>query len=197
MFNRLIEKISSLWGIRPEFRLKVFFLTLTFFLLTGCQAIWRPMKTSVFMKIVGVNSIPLAKIFLMLPIIILILIYSRLVDWLRRHQLLYCFTIFHGSIGIILYFLLAHPVYGIANTDQSTTRIFGWIFYFFMESFGAFMSATFWGFANSINNHKDAKNHYGILVAGSKVGGIVSAGFLYYVTSHSPTPEPVPVRVHI
>ena len=185
MLDRLLEKISSIWSIRAEFRLKVFFLAVTFFLLTACQAIWRPMKMSIFLRIVGVQSIPTAKILLMFPIIILIFIYSHLVDWLRRHQLLYVFTLFHGGVGIILYFFLAHPVYGIANTDQSSTRLFGWIFYFFMESFGAFMSATFWGFANSINKPSDAKNHYGILVSGSKIGGVLGAGLLYFFTTHT------------
>ena len=48
-----------------------------------------------------------------------------------------------------------------------------------LESFNAFLSTTFWAFADSINNPKDAKNYYGIFVSGSKIGGILSAGSLY------------------
>jgi len=137
------------------------------------------------MSIVGVKYIPDAKFYLMLPLIILIIIYSKLVDWLRRHHMFYFFAISHGIVGIILYFFLAHPVYGVENTFQDSSRVLGWVFYLFMESFGAFMSATFWAFANSVNNPKDAKNYYSIFASGSKIGGIVAAGGLYYLTQHS------------
>ena len=185
MLSTLKAKLVSIWGVKKEYRLKVFYLTTTFFLFTGCQAIWRPLKTSVFATIVGKYNVPRAKLFVVIPIIFLILLYSRLVDVLRRHQLLYCFALFHGIGGIILYFFLKHPVYGIANTDQSSYRIFGWVFYLFLESFGAFMSATFWAFANSINTPKDSKNYYGIFVSGSKVGGILAAALLYVFVTYS------------
>ncbi len=173
-------KLSSLWSVKPEFRLKVLFLSLTFLLMSACLSIWRPLKVSIFSKIVGSEFVPDAKLFGLLFIIPLIILYSKLVDWLRRHQLIYCFTFFHGIGGLIFYYLLAHPVYGIANTDTNPHRLVGWAFYFFMESFNAFLSTTFWSFADSINNPKDATNHYGIFVSGSKIGSILSAGILYF-----------------
>jgi AAA family ATP:ADP antiporter len=94
---------------------------------------------------------------------------------------LYCYAIFHAIGGIIFAMLLSHPVYGLANTHVSTDRWLGWAFYFFMESFDAFFSATFWSFADSVNNPKDAKNYYGFLVSGSKIGGIVASAVLYIV----------------
>ena len=181
----LRSKLEAIWGVKKEFRLKVFLLTLSYFFLTATQAIWRPLKSSVFMSIVGVKYIPDAKFYLMLPLIILIIIYSKLVDWLRRHHLFYLFAISHGLVGIILYFYLAHPIYGVENTFQDSSRVLGWVFYLFMESFGAFMSATFWAFANSVNNPKDAKNYYSIFASGSKIGGIIAAGSLYYLTQYS------------
>ncbi len=181
----LISRIEATWGIKKEFRLKVFFLTLAFFTLTACQAIWRPLKSAVFLSIVGVKYIPDAKFLLIFPIILLIIIYSKLVDWLRRHHIFYWFVIFHGGLALIMLYYLSHPVYGIANTMQSPSRIFGWVFYFFMESFGAFMSAVFWSFANSINNPKDSKNHYGLFVSGSKVGGILGAGSMYLLAGYT------------
>ncbi|MBU1008132.1 hypothetical protein KKA53_03585 [Candidatus Dependentiae bacterium] len=182
LFSKIGTKLDATWGIKKEFRLKVFFLTLAFFMLTACQAIWRPLKSAVFISIVGVKHIPDAKLLLMLPLILLIILYSKLVDWLRRHHLFYWFTIAHGLVGIIMYYYLSHPVYGLANTLQSPSRIFGWSFYLFLESFGAFMSAVFWSFANSVNNPKDAKNHYSLFVCGSKIGGIMGAGTLFFAT---------------
>ncbi len=179
MQNSFYAKIVSLWGIEKEFRLKVSLLALSYALILCCQAIWRPLKTSIFSKIVGAEFTPDAKLFSLLILIPLIIFYSYLVDVVRRHHVVYYFTLFHGIGGIIFYFILSHPVYGVANTDQNPSRILGWVFYIFMESFTAFLSATFWSFANSINNPKDGKNHYGIIVAGSKLGGMISAGCLY------------------
>ncbi|MFH1461731.1 MAG: Npt1/Npt2 family nucleotide transporter [bacterium] len=183
MLNKLFDRLLSLWNVKKEFRLKVFLLSLTFLLMSASQAIWRPLKNSIFAQLVGAEYVPDAKIYSLLFLIPLIIFYSKLVDWLRRHQLLYWYTLFHGIGGIILYFLLIHPVYGMANTSPSASRITGWILYFFMESNAAFMSMSFWSFADSINNPQDAKNYYGLFVAGSKVGGMLTAGSLYLATT--------------
>ncbi len=185
MQSKLVENLKSLWYIKKEFRLKVFFLSFTFLLMMACLAIWRPLKVSIFAKLVGSEFVPDAKLYSLFFLVPLIIFYSKLVDWLRRHQLLYCFTLFHGVCGIIFYYLLAHPVYGIANTYTSPTRLTGWFFYFFMESFNAFLSTVFWSFADSINNPKDAKNYYGFFVSGSKLGSILSAGSLYFAITMS------------
>ena len=184
MLKKLANKLFSMWDVKKEFRSKIFFLSLTFLLMSACQAVWRPLKTSIFAKLVGVEFVPDAKIYSLLFLIPLILIYSKLVDWLRRHQLLYVYTLFHAFGGVILYFLLSHPVYGMVNTEAGAGRIVGWILYFFMESNAAFMSMSFWSFADSVNNPKDAKNYYGLFVAGSKIGSMIMAGSLYLATTY-------------
>jgi AAA family ATP:ADP antiporter len=181
--------IKKLWSIKPEFRQKVFYLSLTFLLLSCCQVIWRPLKMAIFSKMVGAYLVPDAKLYSLLYVIPLILVYSKLVDWLRRHHLLYCFILFHAVGGIIFSYFLAHPAYGLANTVASSNRILGWIFYFFMEGFDAFYSTTFWAFADSVNNPKDAKNYYGFFVSGSKVGGIAASGLLYLAIRASSTTD--------
>jgi len=180
MIDQQPLSFRSLWGIKPEFKAKVFYLSLTFLLMTACQVIWRPMKMAVFSKMVGSYLIPDAKLASLFYVIPLILVYSKLVDWLRRHHLLYCFMIFHAAIGLVFAYLLAHPVYGLANTQINSMRITGWAFYFFMEGFDAFFSTVFWSFADSINNPKDAKNYYGFFVTGSKIGGITASILLYF-----------------
>lgn len=182
---------SNLWSIKKEDRLKVFYLALTFFLMTGCQAIWRPLKVSIFAKIVGANYAPDAKMFIIFFLIPLIILYSKLVDTVRRHQLVYYFTIFHGIGGILFYFLLSHPTFGIANTVIDSRRITGWLLYFFMESFGAFLSATFWSFADSVNDPRSAKDYYGFFVSGSKLGGIAAVGTLYFILSNFAIPDSI------
>lgn len=185
MDETISHKLKSLWGIKKEFKLKVFYLSLTFLCMMACHVIWRPLKLAIFSKMVGAYLVPDAKLYSLFLLIPLILLYSKLVDWLRRHQLLYCFTLFHGVGGLVFYYFLSHPVYGIANTEVNPNRLVGWAFYFFMESFDAFLSTTFWSFADSVNNPKDAKNYYGFFVSGSKIGGILAAGLLYFLLINS------------
>lgn len=187
MQDGFLRRIQRLWSINKEFQSKVLFLSLTFLLMSGCLVIWRPLKISIFAKMVGPTYVPLAKLFSLSLLIPLILLYSKLVDWLRRHQLLYFFTIGHGIGGIIFYYFLSNPTYGVANTAIGSDRILGWAFYFFMESFDAFFATSFWSFADSVNNPKDARNYYGFFVTGSKIGGILSAGILYLIITMSGT----------
>jgi len=187
MHNQPKLSWSDLWTVKPEFRLKVFYLTLTFLLMSCCLVIWRPLKLAIFSKMVGSYQVPDAKLYSLLFVIPLILVYSLLVDYLRRHHLLYCFTLFHAIGGLIFAYFLSHPVYGLTNTIVSSDRWLGWLFYFFMESFDAFFSTSFWAFADSVNNPKDAKNYYGFFVSGSKIGGVLASAALYFVLSISST----------
>ena len=175
---------SNLWGIDKVDQLKICYLTLSFFFLNSCFAIWRPLKSSIFAKMVGATYVPDAKLYGMLFLIPLIILYSKLIDWLRRHQLMYCFTLFHGIGGLIFYALLSHENIGIANTLTNPNRFVGWGFYFFMESFSAFFTTTFWSFADSISDPKEAKKYFGILVSGSKAGGILGSGLLYLALTY-------------
>jgi AAA family ATP:ADP antiporter len=99
--------------------------------------------------------------------------------------------LFHGIGGLIFYFLISHPVLGIANTQASSDRLVGWAFYIFMESFDAFFSTTFWAFADSICSTNDARRYYGYVVAGSKIGGIIAAGALYLLIGASSVSEQI------
>jgi len=180
------SQLTGLWEIKEELKLKVLFLSLTFLLMMACLVIWRPLKMAIFSKTVGAYLIPNAKLYSLFILIPLILFYSKLVDWLRRHQLLYCFASLHALGGLVFYFLLSHPVHGLVNTEISSSRWIGWAFYFFMESFDAFFSTTFWSFADSVNTLQDAKNYYGFFVSGSKIGGIISAGLLYVILMLTP-----------
>lgn len=176
--------LRDLWSIPKESLLKVFYLGLTFFLLTATQAIWRPLKTSLFVQINGVEAVPEAKIYVLFFLIPLLIIYSKLVDWLKRHQLLYTFALLHSFGGLCFYFILANPHYGLDNPASPYHKLMGWGFYFFMESFSAFLSTTFWSFADSITSPQEAKKTYGLLVSCSKLGGVISAGTLYGVLTY-------------
>lgn len=157
-------------------RFKILLLSGTFLLLIAAYTVVYDLKNSIFMSMVGKEYVPYAKIGSMFVLIPFVLFYAFLVDRVRRHQLLYFYGFFYIIFGLISAYIIGHPVMGLSNTDSSPYRFFGWFFYFLVEGFSPFMVSVFWAFANSISSPKSAKEHYGLLVTGSKIGGMFSAG---------------------
>lgn len=161
--------------------LKLFLLSTLYFLIIASYSILRDLKSSVFMATVGKEDIPWARIGGLLFFIPAILFYSKLVDHVRRYHLLVAYSLFYSIFTFVFAFFIGHPEIGIANTEQSPYRLFGWLFYFFVEGFSPFVLSVFWSFAGSVTNPEDGKKDYGIMVAGSKLGGIVSTGIAWIV----------------
>jgi AAA family ATP:ADP antiporter len=78
-------------------------------------------------------------------------------------------------------YYIGHPEIGLSNTHTDKYRLFGWLFYFFIEGFSPFVVSVFWAFANSVNSPEGAKKNYGWMVSGSKLGGMIAAGFAWFV----------------
>lgn len=176
---------NSFYDIERHERLKVLLLTVAFFLIIGAYTISKELKDSVFMHIVGKSYVPLAKWLFMIVLIPAIFLYSKMVDKMRRYVLLSVLCFIFGVVGLFCTYLLGHPTIGLANADPSSNRIFGWFFYFFIEGFSPFVVSVFWAFANSINSPDSAKKNYGIMVSGSKLGGVISAGLAWYILGAS------------
>ncbi len=181
----LSNKFRSLWEIDKGERLKTWFLGTTFFLIIFSYTLIKELKDSVFMGIIGSKTyVPVAKVMTIFALIPLVFLYSKMVDNVRRYQLLcYCASIY-AFLGFLCTYMVGHPTIGIGNGATGANRIFGWVFYFFVETFSPFVLSVFWAFLNSVSDPKAAKKNYGILIAFSKVGGMASAGigwiFLYY-----------------
>jgi AAA family ATP:ADP antiporter len=188
MGSRLKTLFAGLLDVEKHERLKVLLLTLTFFLIVGAYTVAKELKDSIFISIVGKDYVPVAKWLTMLIFIIPILIYSKLVDKLRRYQLLSFLSAFFGCIGLIFALLIGHQVIGLPNTNSSPFRIFGWLFYFFVEGYAPFLVSVFWAFANSITSPDEAKKNYGLMVAGSKIGGMLTAGLAWALFSMQMNP---------
>ncbi|MGB8467585.1 MAG: Npt1/Npt2 family nucleotide transporter [Candidatus Babeliales bacterium] len=170
-------------------RLKVVLLAITFFLVIAAYTVVYDLKNAIFVSIVGKQYVPYAKMIGMFILIPAVLFYSFLVDRLQRHYLLYFYSITYALIGMACVYFIGHPTIGLPNTEASPWRLFGWFFYFLVEGFAPFVVSVFWAFANSINSPEGAKENYGILVTGSKMGGMMSAGlawaWLVYRSSNS------------
>ena len=160
-------------------RIKLLLLTLSFFLIIGAYTITKELKDIVFSEIVGKEYIWLAKLISIVLLVPSILLYSKFVDTLRRYQLLGGYSFAYGAVGLLFALLLNHPSIGLPNTDAGPYRIFGWLFYFFIEGYSPFVVSVFWSFVNSINNPESAKKNYALMVTGSKVGGMTTAAFAW------------------
>lgn len=165
-------------------RIKFILLTICFAFVIGSYTIAKELKDSVFVNIVGDDYLAMAKLVTIFLLIPAALAYSRLVDIFRRYQLLAFYSLFYGVVLAIFTILLGHPTIGLANTVASKYRLFGWAYYFILEGFSPFVVGVFWAFANSVASPKEARNYYPLMVAGSKVGGITTALFAYYLLSN-------------
>ena len=183
MRSKLEKVLNFIFKVDRHERLKLFFLSATFFFVIGGYTVIKELKDSIFISIVGAEYQPWAKLAEMIVLIPAILFYSFLVNRMRRYKLLCFYSIIYGLMGLVFAFFLADPVIGISNTAASPHRIFGWLFYFFVEGYTPFVLSVFWAFANSVTNPEEAKKNYGFMVSGSKLGGMTSAGICWYVFS--------------
>ncbi len=178
---------NSVLAVEPQERMKLLFLSMCYFCIIVAYTVTRDMREIIFTAVVGKDYIPLAGMLGMVVFIAPLFLYSKMVDRMRRYQLLCAVSLFYGIVGLIFAFFLADPAIGMANTNQSVYRIYGWLFYFFIEGYAPFVVSVFWAFANSITNQEAAKKNYGLMVGASKIGGLVASAFAIIVlnwTSH-------------
>jgi ATP:ADP antiporter, AAA family len=189
-YNVFFARIAQWLNVGKYDAIKIFLSAATFFFIIGSYSILRSFKTSIFLGFVGREYEPYAKIVAILVTIPVMLIYGRVIDKVKKHQAIYCFLGLYIVLTILFACLFAHPVHGIANTQTSPYRIIGWMFEIFMDLFQALIVSTFWSFLNSISTPAFANRSYGLVVAGSRLGGILTTFFCWCVlekTSFAPT----------
>jgi ATP:ADP antiporter, AAA family len=138
----------------------------------------RPMKDSIFFTMVGKDWQPTAKIlslFIMFPIVIL---YSKLVDMFPRHKVFYFLTGLYGTIALIMFFCFRDPSMGLANTVKDPTRILGWLWYVWVESFGSLIVALFWAIVSDITSPDAAKRGFPLIALLGQIGNIFGPYFM-------------------
>lgn len=162
-------------------KLKILLLSLCFFIVIGGYTLVKELKDSIFLNVVGLEYLPWVKLFSMVVLIPSVFFYSKLVDVLRRYQLLYFYAAVYGIGGLLCAYYIGHPTIGLANTDTSPYRLFGWLFYFFIEGYSPFVVSVLWAFVNSITKPESVKKNYILLTASSKMGGALMAGFAWWL----------------
>lgn len=166
----------------PEERKKFSILSVLFGITIGVYWLLRPLKDGVFLTMVGIDYQPIVKIISAIVIVPVILVYSKLVDRLSPHRLLYVLSVFYAVCSIVFAILILNPVTGIDNTVADPTRMLGWAFYLFVETFGSIMATLFWSFVSDTTTPDAAKRGYATIVIGAQCGGLVGPLLGKYMT---------------
>ena len=171
MFSKLAR---TLWGdvTRDEFK-QFGLLAIVFFFIIGTYWMLRAMKTALFLKIVGGSYLGYAKFGSVAFLIVLVLLYSKLVDLFEKQNLVYLITSIYGVLFVGITYYLMHPTIGLANVIPGRNRIFGWFIYFIIESFGSIVVALFWSFVASSVDSSSAKRGYPIIIFGAQLGAVL------------------------
>ncbi len=156
----------------PEERKKFSILAVLFGITIGVYWMLRPLKDSVFLTMVGIDYQPMVKILSVIVIVPLVMIYSKLVDRFSRHTLLYGLSLFYAVLSVVFAILILNPTTGITNTVTDPSRVLGWAFYLFVETFGSIMVTLFWSFVADTTTPDSAKRGYATIVLGAQIGGI-------------------------
>lgn len=174
----MVATIRALFSfqISPEKhdRLKLLFLSIIFFVAIGGYTIIRALKDSLFVSIVGREYWGWAKMWSIIILIPAILFYSKIVDLLRRYEVAMFYGVLYGIGGLTIAYFIADPVIGLPNTVASGDRIFGWVIYFFLEGLNPFLISVLWSFSHSITRPDEARTNYPLMVAASKIGGMLA-----------------------
>ncbi|MFA5999146.1 MAG: Npt1/Npt2 family nucleotide transporter [Candidatus Babeliales bacterium] len=179
MFNAVLHKLGLSFDLDKQERNKIFWLAVAFFCVIGSYTVLKEMKDVLFAQIVGSKSLYQVKIISMFFLLPATLLYAKLVDYMSRFWLLVFYSMLYGIGGIVIAYLLSDPVIGIANTVSSPDRYFGWFVYLFYEGIVPFVVSVYWSFSNSITKPETAKKGYTLIIAGSKLGGMFSAGIAW------------------
>lgn len=175
MVSSIINLFTSVFrGFEsPEEKRKFSILAVLFGLTIGVYWLFRPLKDSIFLTMVGREYQPYAKMVSIFVTVGAVMIYSYLVDRYPRHKLLYGYSVFYALCSIVFAFFIFDPQVGIANTVSNPHRYLGWLFYLFVESFGSTMVALFWSFVADTTTPDSARRGYSLIVFGAQSGGVI------------------------
>ena len=178
----MLKRLATmLWGnFESKEELKKFGILALIF--CGIIAIYwalRPMKDSIFNTLVGTEDWqPIAKVLSLVIIFPIIILYSKLVDMFPRHKVFYFLTGLYGAIAFVMFLCFLDPSMGLANTVKSPTRILGWVWYIWVESFGSLMVALFWAIVTDITSPESAKRGFPLIALFGQIGNMVGPFFL-------------------
>ncbi len=171
MLSGLLTKIFGKFHSREEVK-KYVLLGFIFGAIIATYWAMRPLKNSIFGGIVGVDYIPRVKMISLLVILVLVFLYTKLVDLFPRNKVFYILATIYAVAALGFAYFLNHPAYGLANTVESPTRIIGWLWYIYVESFGTIWVPLFWAFSADVSTPDSAKRGFPMVMLFAQIGNI-------------------------
>ncbi len=174
---------------------KFIFLAVTFFLIIGTYWLLRLLKNTIFLKVAFPEALgwlphqgrllqPTAKFWSPFIVLVMVLIYSKLVDLFKKHQLFYIICSFYAVIfASVAGALFLKDWYGVHLVGRAPLAAIGWVSYFAIESFGSLVPALFWSFTNSISDETSAKHGFPLIIAMAQMGAIAGSSLLFFSDS--------------
>ncbi len=182
MFIQFLQTITRpMFGAfdRDEFK-KFLRMGLIFALIIGSYWTLRVLKDSLFMNLVHKDDLPWAKTFSLICLFPLLMLYTKLLDMFSREKVLYLLSAVYGLFTLSAAALLLSGVQAPAEVIAARTglawlgtKVFGYVWYAFVESYGSLVVALFWAIAADITSPDSAKRGFPFVVAVGQLGGIV------------------------
>jgi ATP/ADP translocase len=139
-------------------------LALSFACALGCYWMLRGMKNALFMELVGPQFLPQAKMASIAFLLVALVIYGKLVDWVGKRRLL-------GIIYFVYACLFAFLTY--LFYDERNPVPLGWGFYLSIESFGSLGISHLWSLAvNATRDPEVAARRFPLLAVGGQLGAM-------------------------
>lgn len=163
---------------REEFK-KFLRMGLIFALIIGVYWTLRPLKDAIFIQLVDKLHLPFAKTVSVIALLPLVMFYTKLLEKNSRERMLLLLPTFYGIMVFIFAFFMifAHGTSeAIAQRSSLAflgTRLLGYVWYLFVESFGSLVVALFWAFSADTTEPTSAKRGFPLVVAIGQIGGII------------------------
>ncbi len=171
---------------REEFK-KFLRMGLAFTFILGSYWTMRVLKNSLFSALVGAAFIPWGKTLSIMLLVPLLMLYSYLLDKYSREKTFYLLSFFYFIATIGFAALLLHPSIGQAAKEVVAartglaaygTKILGFTWYVFVESYGSLIIALFWAIASDTTIPESAKKGFSLVVAFGQFGAIFGPYFI-------------------
>lgn len=179
----ILKIIKFFWpDLSDQEAYKYGLLSLAFFFTVGSYWLLKTLKDGVFFNIVGGEYQPKAKMFSVVVISCLVIIYSKLVDIFKRHKLFYIIGSIYAFFFAIMAFLIGFTVSSDGIINERFMRVTGWTLYFLVESYGSLIVVLFWSFVASISDTFSAKRGYALIMVGAQLGAVIGPFLSWYAS---------------
>jgi len=178
--------------IKKDEVLKFSLFALALFFILGSYWALRLLKDSLIYKIAfpeslgwaagyGKDLIPTLKMITPFIVAAVVVLYTKLLDMMEKHQLFYVFCSFYAFLfGLTAIALLILKNFGPEYLGAYPLAALGVAVYFATESFGSLVIALFWSFAVSCNKSDEAKRSFPFMIAVAQIGTIGGTSLLFF-----------------